>query len=637
MLSSPAASGGALVGNHSRQQEILAAQVRLLYANVVVGISVTVLAATIVAFLQWGSVPNQVVIGWWLYLILVSSLRYFLTRRFQQAAPEPAAIARWRVAFAAGSGMAGFGWGAAGILLYPQGNLMNQVFLIFVLGGMMLGAASLLAARPEAFLAFLIPTGLAPAIYLLLQGDQTHISMAFLAAVFTIATAITTWRISITIRSSLFLQFENRDLVVDLQAAKGQAEALNQALEVRVQERTAELRTAAEQLRAEIAQREEMEEELLRVRKLESLGVLAGGIAHDFNNFITVVQGNVELAKGRLNPEDPTHEVLDQVAGACQRATFLASQLLTFAKGGAPVRRVVPISNLVRDAVHLIRAGSAVSTSMYIAEDLRFARVDPAQIGQALHNILLNAREAMPSGGIIEVCATNFAAPEGNGADLRIRISIRDYGPGIPSDILPRIFDPYFTTKPGGNGLGLATAHAIITKHDGHILVDSKPGEGTVFTIDLPGTDQAPLAETPVITGVQEGTERILVMDDEESLLKLLRTILTRLGYDVEVARDGAEAIAMYEAGKAEGKRFDAVLLDLTVSGGMGGVEAAAKLKELDPDAKLIVSSGYSDAPVMSNYAAYGFDAVIPKPWTAADVSDVLRKALVSHPDRKLG
>lgn len=637
MLSSLAASGGTLVRNHSRQQEILAAQVRLLYANIAVGVSVTVLAATIVAGLQWGRISNHVVTGWWLYLILVSSVRFVLAHRFREASPGPADIAKWRIAFAAGSGMAGLGWGAAGVLLYPQGNLMNQVFLIFVLGGMMLGAASLLAPRPEAFLTFLIPTGFAPALYLLLQGDETHVSMAFLAAVFTVATVITTWRISLTIRSSLVLQFENRDLVVDLQEAKGQTEALNQALEVRVQERTAELQRAAEQLRAEIVQREEMEEELLRVRKLESLGVLAGGIAHDFNNFITVVQGNVELAKARLEPEDPAHDILEQMAGACQRATFLSSQLLTFAKGGAPVRRVVSISNLVRDAVHLIRAGSPVSISMYIAEDLRFARVDPSQIGQALHNILLNARQAMPTGGIIEVCAVNFAMPGAESIGARVRISIRDYGPGIAPETLPRIFDPYFTTKPGGSGLGLATAHAIITKHDGHILVESKAGEGAVFTLDLPATEETPPAAATVVPLMQAGTERILVMDDEDALRNLLRTVLTRLGYDVEVARDGAEAIAIYEAGRAAGKRFDAVLLDLTVSGGMGGVEAAAKLKELDASAKLIVSSGYSDAAVMSNYAAYGFKAVIPKPWTVAEVSDVLRKVLVSHPDRKLG
>ena len=239
----------------------------------------------------------------------------------------------------------------------------------------------------------------------------------------------------------------------------------------------------------------------------------------------------------------------------------------------------------------------------------------------------------MPEGGIIEVHAENVieAAP---GTDPRVRISIRDYGCGIPADVLPRIFDPYFTTKPGGSGLGLATAYAIIAKHGGTLSVESKPGGGTVFTIDLPASQESPAPQSSHCRRCQTGTERILVMDDEEALRKLLETVLTTLGYEVQTARDGAEAIALCEHAKASGRGFDAVLLDLTVSGGMGGVEAAAKLKELDPSLKLIVSSGYSDAPVMSDFRQYGFDDVIPKPWTIPELSKVLRRVLVPDPDR---
>ncbi len=253
-----------------------------------------------------------------------------------------------------------------------------------------------------------------------------------------------------------------------------------------------------------------------------------------------------------------------------------------------------------------------------IAEDLWCAEVDPGQIGQVLHNILLNARQAMPEGGIIEVHAENVVLEDAAGADARVRISIRDYGCGIPADVLPRIFDPYFTTKPGGSGLGLATAYAIIAKHGGSLSVESKPGDGTVFTIDLPASQESPAPQAPIAAHMQTGTERLLVMDDEEALRKLLEAVLTNLGYEVQTARDGAEAIALCENAKASGRRFDAVLLDLTVSGGMGGIEAAARLKELDPSVKLIVSSGYSDAPVMSDFRKYGFDDVIPKPWTVA-------------------
>jgi signal transduction histidine kinase/ActR/RegA family two-component response regulator len=500
---------------------------------------------------------------------------------------------------------------------------------------MMLGAASLLAPRPEAFLAFLIPTGLAPAIRLMVQGDETHIAMGLLAALFTLATLITTGRIYRTIDSSLRLQFENRNLVADLQAAKNQTEALNQVLEIRIQERTGELQQSTELLRAEIAQRQQMEEELLRGRKLESLGVLAGGIAHDFNNFLTVIQGNVEAAKKSLDPRHSVQEMLDQVATTCQRAGFLSSQLLTFAKGGAPVRRVVSVGNLVMDAVRLARAGAPVSIAVDITADLRSAEVDPGQIVQVLHNILLNARQAMPEGGIIEVRAANVALGNDPPSSPRVRISIRDYGCGISADVLPKIFDPYFTTKPGGSGLGLATAYSIVARHDGHISVDSKPGEGTVFTIELPAVFETPAPEAPIVIEVQTGTERILVMDDEEALRKLLKHVVGSLGYEVETARDGAEAIALYEAAMAGGKRFDAVLLDLTVSGGMGGVEAAAKLKAIDPSSKLIVSSGYSDTSVMSDFARYGFDAVLAKPWTRAQMSAALRRVLVYDADRK--
>jgi two-component system cell cycle sensor histidine kinase/response regulator CckA len=201
--------------------------------------------------------------------------------------------------------------------------------------------------------------------------------------------------------------------------------------------------------------------------------------------------------------------------------------------------------------------------------------------------------------------------------------------------VLPRVFDPYFTTKASGSGLGLATSYSIVAKHEGHISVESKVGDGTVFTIDLPASHESPAPEAAIVRDFQTGKERILVMDDEEALRKLLITILGKLGYEVHVARDGAEAIALYEEAKTAGRRFDAVLLDLTVSGGMGGVEAAAKLKEIDPAAKLIVSSGYSDATALSEFGKYGFESVLPKPWTSAEVSQVLRRALVGDRDRK--
>ena len=616
------------VDRDQRKQEILLAQVRLLCANSYVGAIVTLIAAAILGRLEWTFVPHSVVVGWWIYMAMAAVVRYAVALRIRGSSTVLSQAPRWATIFAIAAGLAGAGWGGAGILLYPEGSLTNQLFLVFVVGGMMLGAASVLAPRPESFLAFLIPAGFGPAIRLLLRADQTHIFMGVLAAVFTIAVVITTWRMCQTVDSSLRLQFENRDLVEGLQIATRETEALNQALERRVEERTAELTQTAERLRGEIANRERTEEELLRARKLESLGVLAGGIAHDFNNFLTVVQGNIEMVRQHMDIGTEVQAILDETAAACRSATFLSTQLLTFAKGGAPVRRLSSMKKLITEAIRLVRAGSSISITVEIAGDLLFAYVDPGQISQVLHNILLNAREAMRGGGMIEVRAENAIHVGESPHEPRVRIAIRDYGCGIAADVRPRIFDPYFTTKPGGSGLGLATAYAIVSKHGGNIMVQSDPGFGSTFTIDLPASYDVPAASTPVDSKTQTGSERVLVMDDEEPIRKLLESALRGLGYEVRTAQDGAEAIALYEEAKTTGNPFDIVLLDLTVRGGMGGVEAAAKLKELDSACKLVVSSGYSASPVLSEFARYGFDAVLPKPWSMPELSAVIRRVL---------
>ena len=379
----------------------------------------------------------------------------------------------------------------------------------------------------------------------------------------------------------------------------------------------------------DITTRKQVEEELFRGRKLESLGVLAGGIAHDFNNFLTIIAGNIALAKMHLKPADPVYDILEQAAVASKRATSLALQLLTFGKGGAPVRRPSPLDGVVKDAVDLARAGATVTIDLVIAGDLWSAEIDTEQIGQALYNILLNARQAMPEGGIIEVRAENVVF-DGDSPSLRnggyVMISVRDHGCGIEADVLPRIFDPYFTTKQSGSGLGLATVHAIIAKHEGRITVQSIPGGETTFSVYLPACKAAQPAESGVGQQLQTGSGRILVMDDEEALRTLLAQILKRLGYEVECARDGTEAINLYQKAKDSGRRFDIVLVDLTIPGGMGGKEVAARLREVDDSVILIVSSGYSNTPIMSEFRKYGFDDVLSKPWTPVQLSEVLRR-----------
>jgi PAS domain S-box-containing protein len=401
-------------------------------------------------------------------------------------------------------------------------------------------------------------------------------------------------------------------------------------LAVRVAERTAELQRANEQLLTEIEHRKLVEEELLRGRKLEAISVLAGGIAHDFNNFLTIISGSLALAKMRLLPDDPLYAILEPGTAACKRAASLALQLLTFGKGGAPVRRLFPLAGVIKDAVELARAGAQVTIDLAIASNLLSAEIDTEQISHALHNILLNACQAMPGGGRIEVRAENVIS-NGDLFPLRsgsyVVISVRDHGCGIAADALPFIFDPYFTTKQSGSGLGLATVHSIIAKHDGHITVQSIPGVGTTFSIYLPACMAVRLPESASGERLQTGSGRILVMDDEEEIRRLLAQILAQLGYEVECARDGVEAIELYQTAKHEGRFFDAVLLDLTIPGGMGGKEVATRLRSLDPSLILIVSSGYSNLPIMSDFRRYGFDDVLSKPWTPEQLSEVLQRS----------
>jgi PAS domain S-box-containing protein len=412
------------------------------------------------------------------------------------------------------------------------------------------------------------------------------------------------------------------------QSRKDLAKARDE-LAQRVAERTAELRQTNERLQAEIEQRKQMEEDLLRAHKLEALAVLAGGIAHDFNNFLTIVQGNLELARIQTPTGDPVLNILEQAGTACQRAASLSSQLLTFGKGGAPIVRAASVAQLLEESVRLARAGSQVTFCLEIPADLWPAELDTGQMGQVFHNVLLNARQAVPEGGVIEVRAENArirpaAPPLDPGA--YVRISVRDNGCGIAPDILSRIFDPYFTTKGTGRGLGLATAYSIVAKHRGHLSVDSTPGMGTTVRIHLPASEAAPAIQPAAV--IRTGSGRILVMDDEEAIRNLLDQMLTRLGYEPECSSDGAEAIERYERARKSGRPFAAVLLDLTVPGGMGGQETCARLRRIDPFVKLIVSSGYSDSPVMSEFQKYGFDDVIRKPYTLAELSQVMGRVV---------
>ncbi|OGP18677.1 MAG: hypothetical protein A2V21_310165 [Deltaproteobacteria bacterium GWC2_55_46] len=382
-----------------------------------------------------------------------------------------------------------------------------------------------------------------------------------------------------------------------------------------------------------IAERKSREDEQLKASKLESLGTLAGGIAHDFNNLLTAIIGNVSLAR-LLGCGERGTKALNDADNAAQRAKDLTNQLLTFSRGGAPVKSVTSINGIVTDSASFSVLGSNIKCEIKLPEDLAPVEVDAGQISQVVHNVVLNAVQAMPGGGVITISAENVSLTNESGLPLSpgryLRIDIRDTGPGIPEEHIGKVFDPYFTTKKGGSGLGLATVYSVVKNHDGYISLDTKPGSGTVFHIYLPASDTelAPQKAKVVEERPSIGRGRVLIMDDEEMIRDIAGKILVELGYEVDYAANGSEALEKYRVRMEAGSPFDAVILDLTIPAGMGGREAIKKLLELDPGARAIVSSGYSNDSIMSEYARFGFKAVIAKPYRIADLSNVVRQVV---------
>ncbi len=374
-------------------------------------------------------------------------------------------------------------------------------------------------------------------------------------------------------------------------------------------------------------ERRRAEQAAVRTQKLESLGVLAGGIAHDFNNLLTVILGNASLLG--LDCTERQRLPLEQIVAASGRARRLTAQLLTFARGGAPQKRLVDLRDLVREAAELATAGTNVIPSLELADDLWFAEVDAGQVEQVISNLLINARQAMPDGGHVRVAARNAALTDGRAdAGRQVEISVRDEGCGIPPADLDRIFEPYFTTKKEGSGLGLAISHSVVARHGGTLRVTSEPGRGSEFTLLLPASREQPRSRREDATRTADGGLRLLVMDDDEPIRDLLVRLLTRQGHAVTAVADGEAALRAWAEAAGGDRPFRAAIMDLTVPGGMGGREAMARLRELDPGACAIVTSGYSHDPVMADHRRYGFAAKLPKPFAGDDVARALRAAL---------
>jgi two-component system cell cycle sensor histidine kinase/response regulator CckA len=383
----------------------------------------------------------------------------------------------------------------------------------------------------------------------------------------------------------------------------------------------------------DITESKMLQQEQQRLGKLESIGTLAGGIAHDFNNILTGIMGNISLALRNVESDSKVAERLLEAEKASLRAKDLTHRLLTFARGGAPIKKTVSIANLIKESAEFALRGSNTMCEYSLPDELWSLEADEGQLTQVFTNLVINASEAMPEGGTLHIRARNTVnkrkgpLPRGN----YVEITVKDHGTGIASGHLERIFEPYFTTKQRGSGLGLATAHSIIKNHDGHIDVRSELGKGTTFTIYLPASSKpVPAKKKVVAEAPTPGKGRVLVMDDEPAIRALLNRILTGIGYKVELTTEGKEAIEKYAGAREEGQQpFDAVIMDLTIPGGMGGKETISHLLKIDPGVKAIVSSGYSTDPIMADYQKYGFRGVVAKPYVAADLEKALHNAIL--------
>jgi PAS domain S-box-containing protein len=385
----------------------------------------------------------------------------------------------------------------------------------------------------------------------------------------------------------------------------------------------------------DVTKQRKMEKEMIKNQRIESIGMLAGGIAHDFNNILTSILGNISMLKLSIEKNKSEYSYVSDAEAAANSARDLTQQLLTFSKGGTPIKELTSIENVIRESARFSLHGSGIAAKYDFSSDLWPINVDKGQIGQVIQNLVLNATQAMKSKGTINIIVRNetIKSESVNKQLLKpgryVKVSVIDTGCGIPAEILPKIFDLYFTTRPTGSGLGLSICHSIIKKHGGIVTVDSEVNKGSKFNVFLPADPDALILDKSKSEYLKKGSGRILILEDERDVIKIMRNMLEILDFEVKFTEDGTETIKEYKKSMESGESYDAVILDLTIPGGMGGKETIKKLLAIDPDVCAIISSGYATGTIMSNYAQFGFQGMLVKPYTITEMGKTLNKILI--------
>lgn len=531
----------------------------------------------------------------------------------------------WNQVYGIGAALAGVGWGAAGIFLYPPESISHQVFLVFMLGGMAAGAVAVLTPRIEVFLLFFLPTLLPTIVRLINLPDELHLTMGGVLIIFMLALLFTARRMNHTIKSSLALRTENTGLIRYLTSANVQTEGLNRELKTEIQQRE----------ETEAALRES-QEQLLQSQKMEAMGQLAGGIAHDFNNLILVISGYSELLLNDLKSDEKKHRVVEQIKQAGDRAAALTQKMLAFSRRqrvqARPIDLNTVVSNISPMLSRLIGETIRVTTKLTPVGQVK---ADPMQIEQVIVNLVLNARDAMPNGGTLTIETSNVELDliytdhhRGSQVGTYVQLKVQDTGFGMDADTKRRVFEPFFTTKEvgKGTGLGLSVVYGIIKQSGGYIDVTSEPGSGSTFTIYLPRLSSAvSLSRPPIaVRPLPSGREGILIVEDEQAVRRLILNLLRQQGYDVIEASDGDEALRLFE------KTAGAIHLLITdlVMPRLGGFELAQRLALQRPGAKVLYMSGYSDDTLLRREGLPVGADFLQKPFTPEALSRKVREVL---------